>query len=43
MDADEQQDFAQDLFAALDVMTAEARAPAVEEEHGLEDFVPDDA
>ena len=43
MYADERQDFAQDVFAALDVATAEARAPAVEEEHRSEDFVQDDA
>ena len=42
MDADERQDFAQDVFAALDVTTAEARAPVVEEEHGSEYSVQDD-
>jgi hypothetical protein len=41
MDTNEWQEFAQDEFAALDVMTAEARALAIEEEHVSGDFVQD--
>jgi hypothetical protein len=42
MDADERQEFAQDEFAALDVATAEAKAPVIEEERVSADFVQDD-
>jgi hypothetical protein len=42
MDANEQQEFTQVEFVALNVATAEARVPVVEEEHISEDFVQDD-
>jgi hypothetical protein len=42
MDTNKWQEFAQDEFAALDVATAEARAPVSKEEHVSEDFVQDD-
>jgi hypothetical protein len=41
MDTDEQQEFTQVEFVALDLATAEARAPGVEEERVSEDFVQD--